>query len=245
MSDSSFAALRREAERAWALAFGVRQMVMPVLDYDRYWELRHSSDTNPLGRDIVFVRAIDDGSSVLDIGCGTGRFLAYLLSVKKQIKAQGLDVSSKAVEVARGKGIECQVVDVTSPSFDLEQDYDYIVISDVLEHLPNPEALLLKLRGKFRKTLLISVPNIGYYPHRLRLLLGSFPIHTAWHPAEHLRYWTVTDFQEWLGHLGYRVEKVRASNGFPLLANLRPNLFGHQMVFIVGVSEGNFNSGRS
>ena len=224
----------RDLERAWHSAFGKREMVMPVLDYEHYWELQSPTVGNaPLEREVIIAEHIEDDSTVLDIGCGVGRFLAYLRDCKTGIRCSGIDVSGNAVQLAIEKGLDCSVVDVTSSDFEVDQVYDYIVLSEVIEHLPNPEALLLKLKAKYRKALFVTIPNIGYYPHRLRLLVGSFPVQTVWHPGEHLRYWTVSDFKEWMSCLGFRVEKSVASNGFPGLAHLMPNLFGLQIVFMI------------
>lgn len=224
--------LFRDVRRAWQLLFGPRQMIMPVLDYDRYWSLQQADiGSNPTERDLLFGWLIEDGSSVLDVGCGTGRLLSFLQTSKPGVRCRGLDVSQTAVDVARGRGCSVEVADVSAADFQLDESFDFIIISEVLEHLPNAEQVLLKLKGHFRKALLVSIPNVGYYPHRLRLLVGSFPVQTRWHPAEHLRYWTVYDFKQWTRNLGFRIARVQASNGFPILASAWPNLFGHLIVF--------------
>ena len=234
--------IARELRQAWQTAFGKREMAMSVLDYERYWELQKpGTGVDPLSRETSFFNHIEENSTVLDIGCGTGRFLGYLLEKKRGVRVLGLDVAEEAINTARERGINCQVADVSSPDFELIESYDYIVIAEVLEHIPNPETLLLKLKENYRRALFISIPNIGYYPHRLRLLLGSFPDQTRWHPAEHLRYWTVRDFKEWLRELGYQTNQTIASTGFPILARLWPNLFSNQVVFII-IRPGNISS---
>jgi methionine biosynthesis protein MetW len=181
----------------------------------------------------IFADLIEDGTSVLDIGCGSGVFLQFLAQNKEKVKGFGIDVSAEAVRRAREKGVNSQVVDVTEPEFQLDDIYDYIILSEILEHIPNPEGLMLKLRERFRRAILISVPNIGYYPYRLRLLRGSFPLQWGLHPGEHLRYWTVSDFLFWAEQLGFKVEKAIASDGFPYLARWWPNLLGKQVVFVI------------
>lgn len=229
--------LSRDCRRAVQYLFGPRRMVMPVLDYERYWDLQQADiTTSPTERDLIFARLVGDAGSVLDIGCGTGRLLSFLQATKPRLDTFGLDVSHRAIEIARQRGCNCEVADATVSDFRLTRKYDYIVLSEVLEHLPNPEQLLINVKGSFTKGLLISIPNIGYYPHRLRLLAGSFPIHSQWHPAEHLRYWTVRDFREWTSNLGFTLEHVEASNGFPVLYRAWPNLFGHMVVFLVAPS---------
>jgi methionine biosynthesis protein MetW len=206
-------------------------MAMKLLDYERYW--LSLGEGGVAERFRVFADLIEDGTSVLDIGCGSGVFLQFLAQNKKDVKGFGIDVSAEAVRRAREKGLNSKVVDVTEPEFQLDDIYDYIVLSEVLEHIANSEGLMLKLRKKFRRAILISIPNIGYYPYRLRLLCGSFPLQWGLHPGEHLRYWTVSDFLFWVDQLGFRVEKVIASSGFPYLASWWPNLLGHQVVFVV------------
>jgi methionine biosynthesis protein MetW len=111
----------------------------------------YSQDNRPvsLAKQELITSMIDEGSSVLDIGCGDGNLLQYL-SREKKIKAFGVDVSSKAVDLRRKRGIEAQVADLTKEGFQLSGTYDYAVISEVLEHLPNPEQLMFKLKGKVK-----------------------------------------------------------------------------------------------
>jgi methionine biosynthesis protein MetW len=223
--------LGRELWNAWKHVCQRKSMAMKVLDYECYW--LSLGEGGVAGRFRIFADLIEDGTSVLDIGCGSGVFLQFLAQNKEDVKAFGIDVSAEAVRRAREKGVNSAVGDVTDAEFQLDDVYDYIVLSEILEHIPNPEELMLKLRGRFRKAMLISIPNIGYYPYRLRLLRGSFPLQWGLHPGEHLRYWTVKDFFFWVDQLGFRAEKVIASNGFPYLANWWPNLLGNQVVFVV------------
>jgi methionine biosynthesis protein MetW len=222
--------LGMELWNAWQHVCQRKSMAMKVLDYERYWLLLGEGGVAERFR--IFVDLIEDGTSVLDIGCGSGVFLQFLAQ-NKDVKGFGIDVSAEAVRRARAKGVNSKVVDVTEPGFQLDGAYDYVILSEILEHIPNPEGLMLKLKGRFRRAMLISIPNIGYYPYRLRLLRGSFPLQWGLHPGEHLRYWTVKDFFFWVDQLGFRAEKVIASNGFPYLANWWPNLLGNQVVFVV------------
>jgi len=95
---------------------------------------------------------------------------------------------------------------LTEEGFQLPGTYDYAVISEVLEHLPNPEQLMFKLKGKVNKYIIITVPNTGFIGERLRLLFGRFPKQWVIHPSEHIRFWTVADFIYWCDQLGFKVE---------------------------------------
>ena len=110
--------------------------------------------------------------------------------------------------------------------------YDTVLISEVLEHIAEPERVLTRVRDHVGQRLILTFPNIAYLPHRLRLLFGSFPVQWGWHPGEHLRFWSLSDFTWWLGELGYEVVSVQASNGIRGLEAARPSLFGNQIVVV-------------
>lgn len=202
------------------------------MDYDMYWnEIGGSVGLAP--RVSVIAERIEMGTSVLDLGCGDGTLLAYLAATR-QSKVSGIDVSERALALARQKGLEdLRQVDLSDPDFRLEGCYNYVVITEVLEHVPNPEDLMCKLVGHFNRKLFVSIPNIGFYTHRLRLLFGRFPQQWGKHPGEHLRFWTLSDFRWWATHLGYRVLEMVPTNGFPRLFRILPGLFAKQVVFVL------------
>ncbi|OGR96243.1 MAG: hypothetical protein A2016_06645 [Elusimicrobia bacterium GWF2_62_30] len=203
---------------------------MERMDYDTYWRRRGEYFFST--RYAAFAEEIAAGASVLDIGCGEGATLRYLKK-ERQTAGEGLDISHTGVEMAKASGINARQADVTSRDFSLESSYDHIIISEVLEHIPNPEELLLKVRERFRKSLIISVPNTGHYIHRLRLLFGRFPVQWQLHPGEHLRFWTIKDFKPWIEAQGFTVAEMKVHSGFSGLCRIWPNLFADSSVFIV------------
>jgi len=44
-----------------------------------------------------------------------------------------------AVEKARQRGMNAVVQDVAVPNFSVDSQYDYVMVSEVIEHLINPE----------------------------------------------------------------------------------------------------------
>jgi len=177
--------------------------------------------------------AMPEGVSVLDVGCGDGAILQYLIE-HKAVEAHGLDISERAVAHCRAQGLDVWLADVTQPeSLNALAEYDYITLSEIIEHIPTPEGLLDGLRGHVRQAFIISVPNTGYVWHRLRLLLGRFPLQWLAHPGEHLRFWTHVDFMWWTGWLGYRVQAAIPYQGTPFLKRLWPNLFASGILYVL------------
>jgi SAM-dependent methyltransferase len=70
------------------------------------------------------------GSSVVDLGCGIGRYVSYLS--KREIDAIGLDGNPRTPEIASGN---CEVADLAEP---LNGEYvrDWAICLEVGEHIP-------------------------------------------------------------------------------------------------------------
>ncbi len=199
-------------------------------DYDKYWEHRPLMGVEP--RFVIIGERVDAKSTCLDVGCGDGALLNFL-SQKKQVEGLGLDISSVAVEKARARGIAAKVQHLEdfcgqNPS----AQFDHVVISEVLEHVPNPENFVNLGWQLCRKTLWLTFPNIAYLPHRLRMLTGKFPVQWVVFPGEHLRFWSLPDFRYWLSRLEMPAPVFYHSNGIILfgLHKLWPNLLANQIV---------------
>src|SRR3989344_1136655 len=208
------------------------------LDYSDYWRESGFALQKKLREREVLIRAlIPLGARVLDIGCGNSRLPLEL--AKKGCVVMVADISLVVLGALKQEGISGVVLDLDTigETPDVGQ-YDYIIMSEVLEHTRNPEEIL-KMLTPHTTRFVLTIPNSAFYPFRLRLFFGGrFFRQWAFHPSEHLRYWSHTDFLDWLRALRFEVEYTRASNGLsikglaPWLKDLWPNLFGHQMVYV-------------
>jgi methionine biosynthesis protein MetW len=208
-------------------------------DYDAYWAARGFHGPSRRRAELIAPQ-IAPGSSVLDVGCGDGTILRHLKQTRGIGEAIGIDISAKAVEHVRAQGFQAAVVDVTSadfPAFLDGKSFDYIVVTEVIEHVQESEKVLESIRDHFTRAAFVSVPNTGFFLYRLRLLFGRFPIVLIQaHMKEHVRFWTYRDFRYWLDYLGFEVESVRVSAGlfFAPLAFLErwfPGLFASQIIY--------------
>jgi hypothetical protein len=105
-------------------------------------------------------------------------------------------------------------------------------MSEVVEHVADAERFVIDAWAVTRQSMWVTFPNIAYFPHRLRLLAGKFPVQWVVFPGEHLRFWSVPDFKAWLAALDIPATRVVPSNGLTVAGAHRvlPNLFGNQMV---------------
>lgn len=107
-----------------------------------------------------FVARINTGEKVLDIGCGNGA-LAYDIAEKSQAEVVGIDLSTTNIELAKQlhshTSIEYKVGNALK---DLPQEtFDVVVLSNVLEHLPNRSQFLQQIQTSIKPNrVLIRVP---------------------------------------------------------------------------------------
>lgn len=208
----------------------------PIPHYDsaaneRYWEVRRATGMGKLNefqreRADMILAATRGTGTLLDIGSGDGAMLDYMRS-KSALTIMASDISPMACQHLRQRGFPIVDVDLRSPdAIEALAEVDYISLCEVLEHLHDPESVVARLLGRARNSLVFSVPNTGYYAHRLRLLFGRFPLQWRAHPGEHLRFWTLRDMRWWLEGLGLSaVAKVRPYQRAGLLGGILPGLF--------------------
>jgi methionine biosynthesis protein MetW len=214
-------------------------------DYNEYWSSRGFHEPS-LGKAKIMSKYIDSNSTILDIGCGDGTVLDFLSQNNKPIRIIGIDISQRAVDYVKKKGFEAYKIDVLSddfPKFLKNKTFDYIIMTEVLEHVQDPEKIILAIKNNFTKAIFVSIPNSGFILHRLRLLFGRFPlVMIQQNIKEHIRFWTLKDFIYWCGYFGLRVDSffVSASMGIKPLVFLEkvfPGLFGCQILYKLSIKK--------
>lgn len=200
-------------------------------DYDEYWVTRDQL-SHVMHRWEVAVPHIPQAASVLDIGCGSGQFLAYLHEQRPDAELSGADISQVAVEKTQARGFKAFQLEL--PGDDIPQRYDIITAFEVIEHIGDAEAAILKMIDKADR-LIISMPNVGFIMCRLRLLFGRFPLtRCQLHIKEHLRHWTDRDFREWTARLGLKIVHQEPQYVSRLAPNRRwPSLWSHGQVWVI------------
>jgi ubiquinone/menaquinone biosynthesis C-methylase UbiE len=89
---------------------------------------------------------VAEGSSVLDVGCGTG-LLCFALKERKNCRVVGLDLSLRMLEFARKSRPELGVTFVHGDATDLsayaERSFDCATLLMLVHELPKPQQLLV------------------------------------------------------------------------------------------------------
>ena len=210
------------------------------VNYDDYWiskrgdRLGYLSDFQKERANII-LNYMTDGNSVKDIGCGDGAILKYLSKHLKFSEIYGIDISDRILSHIKEIGYVPVKLNINNLN-EIKNlpKTDYTITLEVLEHLQNPEEVLLGLLNTTDKKLVFSIPNTGFIGHRLRLLFGSFPLQWRTNPGEHLRFWTYDDIKWWLKELKlYNNSTIHLYEGIPLLNRIFPSLFSMGILVVI------------
>ena len=110
------------------------------------------------------IELIPDGSSVLDVACGSGIFCRLLKERKPKCRITGVDFSDfiigKNGERDRKKGIRYVQQDIRK-EFQFKKKFDVVVMSEIIEHFKNPEKIMDNVVGSLKKggMLIVSCPH--------------------------------------------------------------------------------------
>jgi len=175
-------------------------------------------DDNPREVASLIAGFVPEGARVLDVGCGTGA-LSMLIQKLRSAQVFGVEPDADRVEVARARGIDVTAGYLTDEVIATLGKFKVVVFADVLEHVPNPSALL-KLGCSALDpdgVAVISVPNVAHWSVRWALLRGRFDYEQyGIMDATHLRWFTSASLRRWLENNGFTVEAVEQSAGTTL-----------------------------
>ena len=145
-------------------------------DYD-YYKKKNSFYYENLKK--LLKSLIPINKNILEFGCGTGDILASL-NPKKGV---GYDISSEMINLAKEKHMDNKNLLFThDSSFMIHNSYEYVFLSDVIEHLDDPRKEFIKLSKLMNRNtkLIITMANPIWEPflmiaEKLRLKMPEGP----------------------------------------------------------------------
>lgn len=168
--------------------------------------------------DFVFRMPADPTASVLEIGCGTGATGALALKRGRASRYVGVELFEGAAASAREVLSEVIVGDVETLEFDWQPaSFDVLVMSEVLEHLREPWAVLEKVRRFIRPggLVLASSPNVSHWRVIRELAAGRFQLaDQGVFDRTHMRWFTPESFAGMFERAGFTVDRVRPVTPF-------------------------------
>ena len=189
--------------------------------------------------DNIFLRRVDEvvkfikTGKVLDIGCSTG----IMLSIFKQrgFDVKGVEISKKAAEIARSKGIDVVVGPFEKIQF--SEKFNLVILNHTLEHLENPLEVLEKVKKilKPKGYLMIDLPNFD--SPIAKLLKSKWP-HLL--PDEHLWHFTPKSFSIIFKKMDFKILAMKKASGIWDFGNpyleMTQSLFGFKKRFFTNLT---------
>jgi 2-polyprenyl-3-methyl-5-hydroxy-6-metoxy-1,4-benzoquinol methylase len=138
--------------------------------------LRYSIKDGPYSSHSQIIRIVEGYSTgqLLDVGCAQGELAKNFVDLGWNVFA--IEPDSADAFSASDLGIKVVNSTVEEALPNLRNDFDCIVIADVLEHLLHPLDVLIQLSKKLAPggKIVASVPNIANFTIRISLLFGLF-----------------------------------------------------------------------
>ena len=173
---------------------------------------------------------VEPGTRVLDLGCGPGVLLDYLVQ-KKQISGVGVDLDFAKITACVRRGLPAYQGDMTEfmRAFP-EKHFDRVICSRTVHELADPTKVILEAL-RVGRTLTVGFVNHGFWKNRVNALVQGRKIRnevytTEWFESRPANPVTIADFEHFCA-----VKEIQISRRAHLAGNWRspcvalPNLF--------------------
>ena len=189
---------------------------------------------------------IEPGSRVIDLGCGGGELLKYLIDHKK-VHGSGIEHDENKVARCIEKGLSVLQGDISEEILDYPDDsFDYVILSQTLQQVYAPDELIRSMMRVGRRAI-VSFPNFCYWGIRLQVVFtGYAPITQQlpyqWYDTPNIRVITLKDFRKFAHDVGVDVLEEVAINTHSQDRNgsiirVLPNLRATYGIFLIGKRE--------
>lgn len=154
---------------------------------------------------------IEPDSTVLDVGCGDGDLLEYLV-LSKNVEGSGVEISEEAIYSCVEKGLSVSHGDIDSGLTEYPDGmFDYVIFNQTMQQVQKPrEAITEALR--IGRRIIIGFPNFCYIKARLQLFFGGHVPVTAslpyrWYDTPNLHFLSIKDFKVFCSEQDVCIEK--------------------------------------
>ena len=184
----------------------------------------------------IIGKIIEPRSKVLDLGCGEGELLAWLVE-NKSVVARGVEIEPARVRKAIARGLSAYQGDINEGLADYpDKAFDYVILSQTMQETRDPRRILNEMMRVGRRAI-ISFPNFGHWRVRLSMLMSGQAPKTRlfpydWYDSPNIHFLTVRDFEDLAVKQGFRIERRYFVAGESQVS-LFPNLTAEVAVYLV------------
>ncbi len=173
---------------------------------------------------------VEPQSRVLDLGCGRGELMAYLVQAK-QVQATGVDLDFDKISACASRGLSAYQGDMTAfmRAFP-DRHFDRIICSRTVHELDDPAGVVLEAL-RVGSTVTVGFVNHGFWKNRVDALVRGRKVRnavytTSWHDSRPANPLSIADFEDFC-----REKSIRVARRAHLMGDWRrpcavlPNLF--------------------
>lgn len=203
-----------------------------ISNYDGYWERRiaekHYQFTDVHHK--IIETAIEvlgkKKARVLDCGVGPGHVFKTL---SEYYEVYGIEISKKVFKLYDFSTNNIKIWDLNNGLPDYSEKIDMVIASRIIHHLEDPVRFIKQARQIIKENgwFIGVIPNICYYHHRFKFLLGNFPPISG----AHMNFQTGPDFQRIVSNAGFRLYKLTTPKN-TIRAKLWPTVFSQDLIYV-------------
>ncbi len=173
---------------------------------------------------------VEPQSRVLDLGCGRGELMDYLVQAK-QVYATGVDLDFGRISACVARGLSAYQGDMTEfmRAFP-DRHFDRIICSRTVHELHDPAGVVLEAL-RVGSTVTVGFVNHGFWKNRLGALFGGRKVRnavytTVWHESRPANPLSIADFEDFCREKSIRIaRRAHLLGDWRTPCRFRPNLF--------------------
>lgn len=180
---------------------------------------KNYGNSTKLDNPVLKVSRIKENDTILDIGCGEGRFLNYLSNKYKNITLFGLDISDEMIRIARKERVRnTNYIIGESENIPLSnKSVNTIFCLNSFHHFPNPSNSFEEMKRLLKPDGEIIIGDIWVFPVMRELINAYLPFSKS----GDVKMYSKKDLKKIINPLGLELTYYKIVSPFLFVAKIK------------------------